>query len=76
MGFTIRNLQVLTFTTFTYIYFKKTHKRYNCTIIDLYGRSVVASVNGSKINIKLAIATVEKAISRCGGIKEIVLHSD
>ena len=61
---------------FTYIYFGKTHKRYNCTIIDLYDRSVIASVNGAKINTKLAIATVEKAISRCGGIKEVVLHSD
>lgn len=62
---------------FTYIYFGKNHKRYNCTIIDLYDRRVVASVNGSKIDAKLAIAAVTKAIERCDNVVSgVMLHSD
>ncbi len=38
--------------------------RYNCTIIDLYDRSVIASVNGKNITAVLAIETLSKAISQ------------
>ncbi len=61
---------------FTYIYFGNRHKRYNCTIIDIYDRRVVASVNGAKIDSKLAIATVSKALERCDGETGMILHSD
>lgn len=41
---------------FTYIRLANGKMRYNCTIIDLYDRSAVASLNSSYINAELAIA--------------------
>lgn len=61
---------------FTYIYFGERRKRYNCTIIDLYDRRVVASVNSSRIDTKLAIETVREAIKRSGLKSGVILHSD
>lgn len=60
---------------FTYIYFQK-KKRYNCTIIDLYERRVVASVNSNRINTQLAIDTLNKAFERSGKKGGMILHSD
>ena len=60
---------------FTYIYFGR-KKRYNCTIIDIYDRRVVASVNSNHINTQLAIDTLNKAFERCGGETGMMLHSD
>lgn len=60
---------------FTYIYFKN-KKRYNCTIIDLYDRRVVASVNSNRINAQLAIDTLNKAFVRSGKKGGMILHSD
>ena len=37
--------------------------RYNCTIIDLYDRSVAASLNSGYINMELAVDTFERAIN-------------
>lgn len=61
---------------FTYIYFGNKCKRYNCSIIDLYDRRVVASVNGNRINTELAMETVRKAIERSNGEIGMILHSD
>ena len=61
---------------FTYIYFADRRKRYNCTIIDLYDRRVVASVNSNRIDTKLAIDTVTKAIKMSGKKTGMILHSD
>lgn len=61
---------------FTYIYFAEHKKRYNCTIIDLYDRRVVASVCSRRIDSKLAIATLSKAIESIGGETGVILHSD
>lgn len=61
---------------FTYLYFGKHKKRYNCTIIDLYDRRVVASVNGKNIDAQLAITTVAEAIRRSNGEVCDFLHSD
>jgi len=61
---------------FTYLYFGNNCKRYNCTIIDLYDRRVVASVNGSRINAKLAIDTVTAALKANQGESGMILHSD
>lgn len=61
---------------FTYIYFGNKCKRYNCSIIDLYDRRVVASVNGRRINTELAIETVKKALERNNGETGMILHSD
>lgn len=64
-------------TDFTYLYLKNGTVRYNCTIIDLYDRSVVASVNDRWITSDLAIRAVDKAI-RCTNCnpKGLILHSD
>ena len=40
---------------FTYITLANRQKRYNCSILDLYNRSVVASLNSRYINADLAI---------------------
>ena len=45
---------------FTYLFLKNGGKRYNCSIIDLYDRRIVASVNGRRIDTKLAIDTVDR----------------
>ena len=64
-------------TDFTYLYLKNGTVRYNCTIIDLYDRCVVASVNDRWITSDLAIRAVNKAVF-CSGCnpKELILHSD
>ena len=36
--------------------------RYNCTIIDLYDRSVIASVNADYMNTEWAIKTLNEAL--------------
>ena len=61
---------------FTYLFLKNGGKRYNCSIIDLYDRRIVASVNGRRIDTKLAIDTVLKALKRSGGKTGMILHSD
>jgi transposase InsO family protein len=61
---------------FTYVYFGKHTKRYNCTIIDLYDRRVVSSVCGRKINTQLAIDTLQKGLESVGGETGMILHSD
>lgn len=52
--------------------------RYNCTIIDLYDRSVFASVSGRNITAELAIKTLSKAILQHPWVLKngIILHSD
>ena len=52
-------------------------KRYNCSIIDLYDRSVIASLNGKEITSELAINTLKKAIASQPKLNtELILHSD
>lgn len=64
-------------TDFTYLFLTDGSKRYNCTIIDLYDRSTVASLNGKEITSELAINTVKKALASQPKIKgELILHSD
>lgn len=62
---------------FTYLYLKDGSKRYNCTIIDLHDRSVVASITDRNISADLAIRTLRKAIESQPEIKGVlILHSD
>lgn len=63
---------------FTYLFLQNGNKRYNCTIIDLYDRSVVGSVTGKEITAELAKATLSKAIEDNPSAKEagLILHSD
>jgi putative transposase len=64
-------------TDFTYLFLTDGSKHYNCSIIDLYDRSVVASINGKEITSDLAIRTVKKAIASQPTIKNsLLLHSD
>ena len=51
--------------------------RFNCTILDLYARSVIASITDRHITSDLAIETPKKAIASQGHIPEgLILHSD
>ena len=64
-------------TDFTYLFLKNHEVRYNCTIIDLYDRSVVASITDQHITADLAIRTLKKALESQPALKEpLILHSD
>lgn len=64
-------------TDFTYMKNPETgEKYYNCTIIDLYRRVVVATLNGPEITAELAKATLDIAVQRRQPGKGLILHSD
>lgn len=64
-------------TDFTYLFLKNGEVRYNCSIVDLYDRSVIASVTARQITSDLAIQTLKKALGSQSQIKgELILHSD
>lgn len=51
-------------TDFTYMRQSNGKFRYNCSIIDLYDRSAVASLNSDYINTDLAIDTLKTALKK------------
>ena len=64
-------------TDFTYLFLANHDVRYNCTIIDLHDRSVIASITDRKLNSDLAIRTLQKALESQPPIKDgLILHSD
>lgn len=63
-------------TDFTYIFMEDGRKRYNCSIIDLYDKSAVATLNSNHIDAKLAIDTLDLALKKNGFPKNLLLHSD
>lgn len=64
-------------TDFTYLALTNGSKRYNCAILDLHDRSVVASITDKKITSDLAIRTVKKALEMQPAVKAgLILHSD
>ncbi len=64
-------------TDFTYLFLSNGEVRYNCSIIDLYDRSVVASICGKHITSELAIETLKKALTSQESIdKNLIIHSD
>jgi len=63
-------------TDFTYLHQKDGTMRYNCTIIDLYDRSVVATLNGNHITAELASNTLTIALTRYKPAKGLIIHSD
>ena len=64
-------------TDFTYLFLKTGKVRYNCTIIDLYDRSVIASITDQHITSDLAIRTLKKALDSQHLSKDgLILHSD
>jgi transposase InsO family protein len=63
-------------TDFTYLHLADGSKRYNCIIIDLHDRSVVASITDKSITADLGIRTLRKAIELQHPAKGLILHSD
>ena len=64
-------------TDFTYLFLKNGDVRYNCTILDLHGRSMVASITDRHITSGLAIRTLQKALeSQRPANGSLILHSD
>lgn len=63
-------------TDFTYLYLSDGAKRYNCSILDLYDKSIVASTNGKHITAELAITTLKRALNAVPQHKNLMLHSD
>ena len=63
---------------FTYLFLQNGSKRYNCTIIDLFDRSVIASVIGKEITAELAKSALSKAIQDNPKAAKtgLILHSD
>lgn len=74
-GFTIDSKNKAWCTDFTYMFING-QVRYNCTIIDLFDRSVIASMNDSHITSEPAINTLKKALINEKYPKELILHSD
>ena len=64
-------------TDFTYLFLTDGSKRYNCSILDLHDRSIVASITDKHITSDLAIRTVQKALESQPSVNEnVILHSD
>ena len=63
-------------TDFTYLQLADGAKRYNCSIIDLYDKSVLATMNSKRIDAGLAIQTLESALENQSVPEGLILHSD
>jgi len=61
---------------FTYLYLKDGKVRYNCTIIDLYDRSVIVTVNGNNITTELVMRALLIAMKRHKPARGLIFHSD
>lgn len=62
---------------FTYLFLANNEVRYNCTIIDLHDRSVIASITDRNITSDMAIRTLKKALDSQPKLQgELILHSD
>ncbi len=75
-NFTVDRKHKVWCTDFTYMRQPNGKFRYNCTIIDLYDRAVIVSVNSSYMNTELAISTLQKALEQEHYPKGSILHSD
>ena len=75
-NFTVNEKNKVWCTDFTYMREPGGKFRYNCTIIDLFDRSVVASVNSKYINSELAIETLSIALKQENYPQGLILHSD
>jgi len=76
--FSCKEINIKWCTDFTYLFLADGSKRYNCSIIDLYDRSVLASITDRSITADLANRTLKKAIeSQRTTIKgALILHSN
>ena len=74
--FTVPERNQIWCTDFTYLHLTDGSIRYNCTIVDLYDRRVVAVRCGKRMDAKLAIETLQLALKQTGKEGELILHSD
>nr|WP_093426701.1 IS3 family transposase [Hathewaya proteolytica] len=75
--FSVQSPNTVWCTDFTYMYLQNGKTRYNCSILDLYDRSIVSTLNSKEINAELAINTLKTALKKVGKISnKIILHSD
>lgn len=64
-------------TNFTYMTLTNGTMHYNCSLIDLYDRSIVASEKALLSKVSLSVRTLEKALSSTKAIPQnLILHSD
>ena len=64
-------------TDFTYLSLSDREGRYNCSILDLHNRSVIASITDRNITSDMAIRALQKALNSQPEITgELILHSD
>ena len=64
-------------TDFTCLFLENGEKRYNCSIVDLHDRSVIASITDRHMTADPAVRTIRKAIESQPEIKGVlILHSD
>ncbi len=64
-------------TDFTYMYLQDGKTLYNCSVLDLYDRSIVSTLNGKEMTSELAIKTLNLALNKVGKItNKIIIHSD
>ena len=75
-NFTVDEKNKVWCTDFTYMRQPNGRFRYNCTIIDLYDRTAIASVNSDFINTELAVETLTQALFKEKYPKNLILHSD
>ena len=77
-NFTSDNINQKWCTDFTYLFLTDGSKRYNCSIIDLHDRSVIASITDRNITAELAKRTLQKAIDSQPGIdlNKLLVHLD
>lgn len=61
---------------FTYLPMGDGQMRYNCSILDLYDRSIVATLNGDHIDADLAQRTLQKAIIKENPKRGLIFHTD
>ena len=63
-------------TDFTYIHSSNGKMLYNCSILDLYDRSIVATKSSTHITAELAIETLTEALKAHKPTRGLILHSD
>ena len=63
-------------TDFTYIFLSDGTKRYNCSVLDLYDKSIIATKNSVRIDAQLAVDTLRAALERTHAGENLILHSD
>ena len=63
-------------TDFTYLHLADGAKRYNCSIIDLYDKFVLETMNSKRMDAELAIRTLQAALKNQSVPEGLILHSD